>query len=217
MFTITPEHLRMGAPRCPAPEKWAAALNDAMMLTGLAADVDYIVEFLAQCAHESDQFTRLEENLNYSPDRLMAVWPKRFPTLAIAALYGGKPHALADFVYANRMGNGDVASGDGWNYRGRGPIMITGLDAYRAMSKRIGDPLLITCPDRLCTASTGAMAAAAWWMDRPELNRLAQDLPDDDDTSDTMSISRIVNGGSTGMAQRLKLRDAFNRALKSTT
>lgn len=217
MFTITAEQLRAAAPRCTKSDAWATALTDAMLLYGIAADVDYVVEFLAQCAHESGQFTRLEESLSYSPERLMQVWPKRFPTLAAATPYANSPHKLADFVYSNRMGNGDVASGDGWNYRGRGVPMITGRANYAKVAKLIGDPLLVSCPDRLCMISVAALAGAAWWASDPELNRLADDTATDDDAADFVSITRKVNGGTVGLAERQKLRDAFSRVLKSTT
>jgi putative chitinase len=216
MITITADTLRAAAPRCPKPDAWAAALNDAMLLHGIAQDVDYVVEFLAQCAHESNHFTRLEENLNYSPERLVQVWPKRFPTVAAATPYANAPHKLADFVYANRMGNGDVASGDGWNFRGRGALMVTGRANYAKVGKLIGDPVLIYCPDRLCIITVAAMACAAWWASDPNLNRLADDTVNDDDAADFVSITRKVNGGTVGLADRQKLRDAFSRALKST-
>ncbi len=213
MIVITAAQLATACPACQAPDAWAAALNDAMLLYGLSADRDYVVEFLAQCAHESDSFNRLEESLNYTAERLIEVWPSRFPSLTVAAPYARAPHKLADFVYANRMGNGDVASGDGWNYRGRGIPMITGKANYQRVAKLIGDPLLVQCPDRLRTAKIAALAGAAWWMANPRLNQLADDLPDDDDAADFVSITRIVNGGTTGLAQRAKLRDAFNRAV----
>jgi putative chitinase len=213
MFTISSQQLKTAAPRCPRPDAWADALNEGMLLYGIAQDVDYVVEFLAQCAHESADFTRLEEGLWYTADRLMAVWPSRFPNLAKAVEYAGKPQALAEFVYGGRMGNGPPGSGDGWNYRGRGPIMITGKDAYKRMAKAINDPLLVTCPDRLRTIRTGALVACAWWAANPELNKLADDLPNDDDQADFISITRKVNGGTVGLAHRAQLRAAFRAAL----
>ncbi len=214
MFVITPDQLRAAVPRCPKPDMWAAALNEGMLLYGIAADRDFMVEFLAQCAHETADFTRLEENLNYTAERLMDVWPSRFPSLTVAVPYARAPHKLADFVYANRMGNGDVASGDGWNYRGRGVPMITGRANYVRVSRLINDPGLVGCPDRLCVIATAALAGAAWWAADTRLNKLADDLPDDDDRADFVSITRIVNGGTVGLADRSKLRDAFSRSLK---
>jgi putative chitinase len=213
MFAITPDQLHSAAPRCPDPVGWAAALNDAMLLWGIAANRDYAVEFLAQGAHESAQFTRLAESLVYSADRLVQVWPKRFPTVAAALPYANNPQGLADFVYANRMGNGPPESGDGYKYRGRGVFMVTGRANYAAVAKLINDPLVMLCPDRLCTKAVAANASAAWWAQRPELNRLALDEPNDDDGADFVSITRIVNGGTQGLADRQHLRDAFNAAL----
>ena len=94
--------------------------------------------FLAQTAHESQNFTRLVENLNYSAKRLTQVWPKRFPTLDKAQPYANNPEKLANFTYANRNGNGSEASGDGWKYRGRGFIQITGRANYKACSDGLG-------------------------------------------------------------------------------
>lgn len=213
MFVITPDQLRAATPRCPKPDAWAAGLNEGMLLWGIAVDKDYMVEFLAQCAHETADFTRLEENLNYSPERLTQVWPKRFPTVADATPYAGRPHALADFVYSNRMGNGGPATEDGWNYRGRGVPMITGKANYARVAKLTNDPLLLTCPDRLCIIAVAANAGAAWWAADARLNKLADDLPNDDDRADFVSITRIVNGGTVGLADRARLRDAFKKAL----
>lgn len=170
-------------------------------------DVNAAVEFLAQAAHESSSFNRLEESLSYTPDRLMAVWPRRFPTRESALAFAGKPHELAEYVYGGRMGN--TSPGDGWKYRGRG-FGITGRDNYARVARLLNDSLILTCPDRLCTKVTAAMAFAAWWASHPELRDLA-------DAGDTVSITRIVNGGSTGLAERVRLRDAWRLALGTPT
>lgn len=214
MFTISADQLRGAVPRCPKPDAWAPALNHAMGHYGVADDVDYMVEFLAQCAHESAEFTRLQENLNYSPARLMQVWPKRFPTLDIAARYGNNPRALAERVYGGRIGNRPEGSGDGYLYRGRGIIMVTGKSNYTMLARKMGDASLVSSPDRLCNMETAAMAAAAWWSADARLNQLADDLPNDDDAADLVSITRIVNGGTVGLAHRQQLRTAFSRALR---
>lgn len=213
MVVITPAQLHAAAPNCPDPEAWAASLNDAMLLWGIAANRDYVVEFLAQAAHESGQFTRLEESLNYTAERLVQVWPRRFPSLTVAVPYARNPHGLADLVYANRMGNGSPESGDGWNYRGRGIFMVTGRANYSMVAKLLNDPMIVTCPDRLRTRAIACSASAAWWAHNPELSRLALDEATDDDTQDTISISRIVNGGTQGIASRLTLRSAFEKAV----
>lgn len=214
MITITAEQLRKATPKCADPVNWVRALNGAAAEFGIADDGDVYAEWLAQAAHESESFTRLEENLNYTAERLIAVWPKRFPSLTVAAPYARAPHKLADFVYSNRMGNGPPESGDGWMYRGRGIGMITGKANYTLVAKRLNDPSILTCPDKLCTKDTAARAFAAWWTSDRRLNALALDRLDDDDEADFVSISTIVNGGTVGLDARRKLRDAFKAAME---
>jgi putative chitinase len=210
---ITAQQLASIMPRCPAPVPWAEALNYAARKFHMDDRADVWAEFLGQLAHESNELNRLEESLNYRAERLMQVWPKRFPTLAVASKYAGSPHALANFVYANRMGNGDEASGDGWKYRGRGPIMLTGKKNYEYFAKVIGDPLLATCPDRAMTKDTGAQIAVAFWMHDDQLSQLARDTATDDDEADFISISRIVNGGTVGLDARRVYRDRAKAVL----
>lgn len=216
MHVITADQLRKAVPRCADPAAWVAPFNDAMLLTGIAYDVAVMAEFLAQFAHETQNFNRLEELMSYSAERLTAVWPTRFPTVAAATPYAGKPHALAEHVYGGRMGNRPEGSGDGWNYRGRG-AGITGRDNYTRLAKRLNDPLILTCPDRLCTRPLAALAAAVFWVDHPKLTAWAVDTDADDDYADFVSITRLINGGTIGLAERAKLRDAFKSALTSTT
>ena len=152
--------------------------------------------FLAQTAHESQNFSRLIENLNYSAKRLTQVWPKRFPTLEKAQLYANNPEKLANFTYGGRNGNGPEASGDGWNYRGRGFIQITGRANYQACSDAlatdfIGDPDLLAQPDF-------AFRSAAWFWGSHGLNPLA-------DRADLKTITIRINGGTVGLDERLKL------------
>lgn len=215
MHILTAEQLHRGAPACREPATWVNPLNTAMMLYGISSDVSVTVEFLAQFAHETQSLNRLEENLNYSPERLHAVWPSRFPTAASAAPYAGKPHALAEHVYGGRMGNRPEGSGDGWNYRGRGPG-ITGRDNYARLAKGLNDPLLMACPDRLQTKELAAMAGAYFWAMHPQLTAWAIDTPLDDDYADFVSISKLWNGGTIGLAERAKFRTSFKAALTTT-
>lgn len=200
MYQLRPEQLKAVMPKCADPINWTAALQPAMNRFGISANKERVQRFLAQIAVESQELTRLEENLNYSADRLMAVWPKRFPTREIAIRYANKPHALADFVYANRMGNGPPESGDGWWFRGRGPKMITGRSNYVWLSRELEMPL-VACPDQLLTKPTGCLAAALFWSVNG-LNELADDTPDDDQDSDFVTITRRINGGTIGLTQR---------------
>jgi putative chitinase len=161
-----------------------------------------IAVFLAQIAVESAEMNRLEENLNYSAERLRAVWPRRFPTAEIAQRYARNPEALANFVYSNRMGNGPPESGDGWKYRGRGLKMVTGRNNYLAAATALGLPL-ISDPDLLLTKPAAAKSAAHFWAAHPQdLSIIADDLPDDDDEADFATITQAINGGQTGAAQR---------------
>ncbi|HSB11904.1 MAG TPA: glycoside hydrolase family 19 protein [Blastocatellia bacterium] len=152
--------------------------------------------FLAQTAHESQNFTRLVENLNYSAKRLTQVWPKRFPTLQKAQPYANNPQKLANFTYGGRNGNGPEASGDGWKYRGRGFIQITGRSNYQACSDGLGADF-ISDPDKLAQPDF-AFRSAAWFWRTNGLNGLA-------DKADLKTITIRINGGTVGLDERIKL------------
>ena len=149
--------------------------------------------FTAQLAHESGQLQRWTENLSYRWERLRQVFPKYFTTDAEARGFDRKPERIANRVYAGRMGNGPEPSGDGWRYRGRGPIQLTGKDNYRACGSAIGVDL-VGDPDLLSTPGPGCLAAAWFWA-RNDLNTLA-------DAGDFVTITRRINGGLNGLADR---------------
>ena len=152
--------------------------------------------FLAQTAHESATFTRLVENLNYSAKRLTQVWPKRFPTLEKAQPYANNPEKLANFTYGNRNGNGPEDSGDGWKYRGRGFIQITGRANYQACGDGLGADV-VEDPDKLAQPDF-AFRSAAWFWGSHGLNALA-------DQGDLRTITIRINGGTVGLDERQKL------------
>ena len=157
--------------------------------------------FLAQVGHESCQLTVLVENLNYSAEALQRVWPARFDA-ALAAKCARQPEQIANIAYASRMGNGAPASGDGWRYKGRGLIQVTGKSNYQ----RCGDALgldLITSPELLEQPQHAAMSAGWFWAANG-LNALA-------DTGDLQAITRKINGGLNGYADRAAI---YERALK---
>ena len=160
--------------------------------------------FLAQTAHESGLFTRLEEDLDYSAGALLATWPLHFNT-ANAGAYAHNPQKIADRAYADRMGNGDEASGDGWRFRGRGLIQLTGKDDYRDCGLGLDLDLLVN-PDLLLTPENAALAAG-WEWGRSDLNALA-------DKSRFVEITRAINGGLIGEEDREELyqkaREAFD-------
>ena len=153
------------------------------------------IHFFAQLAHESVGFTRVEENMNYSAKRLLQVFPGCFDDAA-AQEYAHQPERIASRVYANRMGNGDEASGDGWNFRGRGYMQLTGRSNYLAYARSgycVGD--LMSHPEWLCD-SPGRMKSAMWFWMKSGCNRLA-------DADDVKGVTRKINGGYNGLADRM--------------
>jgi putative chitinase len=150
--------------------------------------------FIAQCAHESGCFRTLVENLNYSQEGLRKVFGKYFPDDATAAKYARNPEAIANRVYANRMGNGDEASGEGWKYRGRGLIQLTGKDNYTRCGKAIGADLVIANPDYLLTIE-GAVKSALWFWTANKINTFA-------DKEDLVGMTKKINGGTHGLQER---------------
>lgn len=148
-----------------------------------------VAAFLATCCIESARFTALQENLNYSADALRRLWPKRVSP-QIATQIARKPQLIANVVYADRMGNGNAESGDGWRYRGRGLIQCTGKDNYNRFSYAWG----VDCvqdPDKL-SEPTGAVVSACWFWKTNGCNELAQ-------AGDWLALRRRVNGGTNGL------------------
>ena len=171
-------------------------LNRAMTRFDINSKVR-MAAFLAQIGHESGGLTVFEENLNYTAQGLAKTWPKRFAEGGkpneLAQALARKPAAIASVVYANRMGNGDEASGDGWEYRGRGPIQVTGKDGYAAAGSALGISLLTT-PELLLDPEYGCLAAARYWH-ATGCNELA-------DTGQFTAITKKINGGINGLEDR---------------
>jgi putative chitinase len=200
MPPITVTQLRAAVPdaKPDTAALYVDALNAAMARFGIGSGAR-IAAFVAQVAHESGSFRAVEENLNYSWQGLRKTWPSRFPSDAFAQPYDRQPQKIANFVYASRNGNGDTASGDGWNFRGRGLIQLTGRSNYTAYGKGVSDATVVQNPGAL-TAPTGAALSAAWFWNSKSLNPLA-----DQNTEDAFrQISRIINGGENGMDDRLE-------------
>lgn len=187
-------------------EPWLLPLNAALETIG-ADTPARAADFVAQWAHESAEFTRLEEGLNYSASQLLLMWPSHF-TAADVDSFAHQPERIANRAYANRMGNGPEDSGDGWLYRGGGLPMITGRDNYRACSLAIcGDAdTLLNNPEQLLDPNY-AMAAAAWYWAVRDLNAYS-DRNDFDGQSDLINIGHVTKatGDAHGFAQRLKYR-----------
>lgn len=161
--------------------------------------------FLAQLAHESAGFTRVYEGLNYSADGLAKTWPRRFADAKgqpneLALKLQRKPQLIANNVYASRMGNGDVASGDGYRYRGRGLIQLTGRSNYLAASLAVyQSDVLVQAPDKLLDADCASLVAAWFWAANG-LNELA-------DLGDVQRITKKINGGLIGLEHRAQLTE----------
>ena len=156
-----------------------------------------LAHFLAQCAHESAEFTALQEKLNYSAVRLKQVFPKYFPD-NLADSYARQPEKIASRIYGNRMGNGDEASGEGYQYRGRGYIQLTGKDNYSAFAQTVSDDILHD-PDLVATKYP--LLSAAWFWDTRSLNPLADQGSDDQVVT---QITKKVNGGLNGLDDRIQ-------------
>lgn len=177
-------------------------LKAAMALHAIDTE-ERVSHFLAQVAHESAGFTRISENLNYSAAGLANTWPRRFrgddgQPNGLAHQLHRKPQLIANHVYANRMGNGSVASGEGWKYRGRGLIQLTGKDNYRAASIALyGSDLLLVDPDKLLESDAAAMTAC-WFWNTNGLNELA-------DLGNVATVTRRINGGTIGLEHRAEL------------
>ncbi len=175
------------------PGTYKAAKNYFKLSNSQAA------HFFGQCSHESGGFKVFSENLNYSADGLTKIFKKYFPSLAAAQPYARKPEKIANKVYANRMGNGPESSGDGWKFRGRGPIQLTGKDNYTAFAKHIGRPDVLTNPDIVATEL--AFESALFFFQKNGLFAIA-----DKGVSDAVitQITKRVNGGTHGLDDRLK-------------
>jgi putative chitinase len=160
--------------------------------------------FFGQCAHESGGFKVFSENLNYSDKGLNGIFKKYFPTIASTAGYARKPEKIANKVYANRMGNGPESSGDGWKFRGRGPIQLTGKSNYTQFAQDIGRPDVLTNPDIVATEL--AFESALWFFNKNGLFAIAAK-----GVSDAVigQITRRVNGGTHGLDDRIKKTKQF--------
>ena len=171
---------------------------------GIADSKRRLAHFFAQVLHESGSLHYDTENLNYSAVALRKVFGKYFRTDAEAAVCARQPEKIANRVYANRMGNGPESSGDGWKYRGRGLIQLTGRDNYEAFAAWLGDPRVVDDPDLV--ASEYAVQSAVFYWDRNKLNALA-------DRDDVEGLTRRINGGENGLAHRKELLNKANGLL----
>lgn len=168
--------------------------------------INKLSNFLAQCAHESGNFKFTQENLNYSAEGLLKIFPKYF-SKETAEIAARKPEMIANIVYSNRMGNGDKASGDGWKYRGAGYIQLTGKSNYKAFGDYIGVDLL---KEPGLVATKYPLTSAAWYFEVRKLWSIA-DLGIDDATIKILTLK--INGGHHGLDDRISKTKTFNSLL----
>jgi putative chitinase len=158
---------------------------------------DRAAHFFAQTAHESGGFKAFSENLNYSAKGLRGIFGKYFPTDALARAYERQPQKIANRVYANRMGNGDEASGEGWLFRGRGSLQLTGKFNFKAFSDYIGRPDVMTNPDLVATEL--AFESALWFFDKNKLWSICDQGVND---AAILALTKRINGGTHGLDDR---------------
>jgi putative chitinase len=197
MTQLTLEQLQQLLPKNPYVEHWHEAL--AQLLPDYDINTPQrIAAFVAQCAHESGGFTALKENLNYKAVTLRKIFPKYFPDDAIANQYASLPNkqeAIANKVYASRMGNGDESSGDGYRYCGRGLIQLTGKNNYQSFADSL-EMDVEDVPEYLATFE-GAAQSACWFWESNNLNQWA-------DKGDILTLTKRINGGTIGLDDRIK-------------
>ncbi len=194
---LTLQQLKQLLPKNPYVEHWHHALSQLLPEYEINTP-QRIAAFVAQCAHESGGFMVLKENLNYKAATLRKIFPKYFPTDAMAAEYAAKPNkqeAIANLVYANRMGNGGPETGDGYRYCGRGLIQLTGKSNYSWFAASLGIPVE-EAAEYLQTFE-GAAQSACWFWETNNLNRFA-------DAGDIKGLTKAINGGFIGLEDRIK-------------
>jgi putative chitinase len=174
-------------------EQWVDALNETFQRFGIITPAQQ-ASFIGQCGHECGNFKVLEENLNYRAETLMKLWPKRFDA-AKAQACQRNPRLIANIVYSSRMGNRDEASGDGYRFRGRGCIQLTGHANYYHAGIACGEDFVMN-PDLVATPRYAAMTAG-WFWNTHKLNQYA-------DARDYVTMTKKINGGTIGLADRQK-------------
>lgn len=194
---LTKEQLQQLLPKNQYIDQWHEVLSKLLPEYEINTP-ERIAAFIAQCSHESGGFTTLKENLNYRPETLRRIFPKYFPTDDLARAYCSMPNkqeAIANRVYANRMGNEDESSGDGYRYCGRGLIQLTGKENYTWFASSIE-----ISPDEAAEylqTFEGAVQSACWFWETNNLNQYA-------DSGDILTMTKRINGGTIGLEDRIK-------------
>jgi putative chitinase len=196
-MNITLQQLQQLIPKNPYVKQWHNALSQLLPDYEINT-AERIAAFVAQCAHESGGFTALKENLNYKAATLRKIFPKYFPDDATAAHYASLPNkqeAIANKVYANRMGNGSEESGDGYRFCGRGLIQLTGRDNYSWFAASLN--ITVEEASEYLQTFEGAAQSACWFWETNSLNRWA-------DAGDILTLTKKINGGTIGLEDRKK-------------
>ena len=197
MSVITRDQLSQLIPGNPYMDQWCEALNEILPEYGIDTP-QRVAAFIAQCAHESGGFRALKENLNYRPETLRKLFSKYFSTDDLARAYASMPNkqeAIANRIYASRMGNGDEQSGDGFRFCGRGLIQLTGRDNYTFFAGSLDIPVE-EAAEYLQTFE-GAVQSACWFWETNNLNQWA-------DKDDILTLTKRINGGTIGLEDRKK-------------
>lgn len=193
-------------PRAKEPKELIKALETITLFN--INTTERVAMFLAQCGHESAGFSTFKENLNYSAQALNSVFPKYFKNAGRDAnLYARKPEKIANIVYANRIGNGPESSGDGWKYRGRGLIQLTGKSNYTEFSKDFDIPDVLANPNLVSDDLTIAVKSAIWFWLKNDLNKFA-------DANDVKGCTKRINGGYIGLEERVSLYNKIKSELE---
>jgi len=197
-FTVDQVHQMLG--ENPHAQEWFQALSDVLPRYEITS-VPRVAMFMAQCGHESGNFTALKENLNYQAHALSSIWPSRFPP-DVAQQYAHNQEAIANRAYCNRMGNGDEASGDGWKFHGRGLVQLTGRTNYENFAREIGKDLDEAVA--YCETPDGAVESACFFWRHHGLNAIS-------DAGDVLHATKVINGGTLGLDDRTA---RFNHAMQ---
>ena len=196
-MNLSLQQLKELLPKNPYVDHWHQALSQLLPDYEINT-AQRIAAFVAQCSHESAGFTALKENLNYKAVTLRKIFPKYFPSDDLANVYANMPNkqeAIANRVYASRMGNGDEHSGDGYRYCGRGLIQLTGKTNYQSFADSL-EMNVEDVPDYLATFE-GAAQSACWFWETNNLNQWA-------DKGDILTLTKRINGGTIGLEDRIK-------------
>lgn len=212
-------------PRAKTPQEFVDAINEYCPRFGIDTR-DRLVMFLAQGAHETGEFTRFEENMNYSDVGMANTWPNRYADKNSEGFYikvsgkyvpnelakrlHRKPEAIANNCYANRMGNGPESSGDGWAFRGKGVFQLTGRYMYEKFTKDNPDINIIKNPELLLLPAEGVISAA-WFWERG--NTSGKSVNSAADKRDVRAATKIINGGAIGLAHRQKLFTLIDKTI----